>query len=601
MKVEHTRVRIITNISKAFELVWSTHKGYTTLVILVTVLGGLLPALQLLVSKQLINVVVFFIQNNLSPDLHRLIPLFKIIGIQAGLILVGSGISSIQGFFRSLLGELLNNKINLQILQKTNELNVQHFEDDKFYNKLKNATQEGGYRPLQILDSLFSLIQIVLTLSSVIVLLFGLHWLIVPIILVSSFPIFLLQRNYGYQNYQMLRERAPDLRKQQYYSNILMSDWLIKDIRVFRLDKFFIDRYQYFFKKFYQENRRLITKTNRGTFLGSVCSVFGWFLAAGYLIFRTSTHIISIGEFSMYLQAISVTQGQIQALLFGMSGLYSNALFLQNLNEFLSWPIINNSKEENWSEQIEMIELRNVSFRYPGSNKFALKNISFSIDKGQTLALVGKNGSGKTTLVKLLCRLYEPTIGNIFINGKDIKNFTQESYWEKISALFQDYGDYYLTVSENIGLSKLTEISNKDAIEESAIKSGIDRTIKELPNQYKSMLGKWFEDGVQLSGGEWQKIALARMFFRQGQLRIWDEPTTSLDAETESEIVTNINRENEGSINVLVSHRFSIVKSADLILVLENGECVETGVHNELMAKNGIYAKAFRLQANGYV
>jgi ATP-binding cassette subfamily B protein len=248
-----------------------------------------------------------------------------------------------------------------------------------------------------------------------------------------------------------------------------------------------------------------------------------------------------------------------------------------------------------------MIELRNVSFRYPGSNKFALKNISFSIDKGQTLALVGKNGSGKTTLVKLLCRLYEPTIGNIFINGKDIKNFTQESYWEKISALFQDYGDYYLTVSENIGLSKLTEISNKDAIEESAIKSGIDRTIKELPNQYKSMLGKWFEDGVQLSGGEWQKIALARMFFRQGQLRIWDEPTTSLDAETESEIVTNINRENEGSINVLVSHRFSIVKSADLILVLENGECVETGVHNELMAKNGIYAKAFRLQANGYV
>lgn len=589
-------VSIITSIKQAIVLVWATHKGYTAIILFSTILQGFIPAIQLLISKQPINTVVVFLQNGLSSELK----LFTIIGIQAGLILVGSGISSIQGIFRSLLGELLNNKINLQILQKTNELSVQHFEDDKFYNKLKNATQEGGYRPLQILDSLFSLIQIVLTLSSVIILLFGLHWLIVPIIIVSSFPILILQRKYGYQNYRMLRERAPDLRKQQYYSNILISDWLIKDIRVFSLEKFFIDRYQHFFKKFYKENRQLITKTNRGAFIGSVCSVFGWCLAAGYLIFRTSTHIISIGEFSMYLQAISVTQGQIQALLFGMSGLYSNSLFLQNLNEFLSWPIIKNSKEEKWSEPIEMTGLRNVSFRYPGSNSFALKNISFSINKGQTLALVGKNGSRKTTLVKLLCRLYEPTTGEILINGKKIKDFTQESYREKISALFQDYGDYYLSVTENIGLSKLSEINNEAAIEKAASMSGIDSTINNLPNQYKSMLGKWFEDGIQLSGGEWQKIAIARMFFRGSQLRIWDEPTTALDAEAESDIVKIITRDTLGHITILVSHRLSTTRCANLILVIDKGEIIEKGTHQALINLNGEYAYLFDLQSKGF-
>jgi ATP-binding cassette subfamily B protein len=590
----------ISDLARASGLVWKAHPGYTFLVAILTVVQGGLPTVQLWISKLLIDAAAVAIQAGASSSQESLMRLLGLVGMQAGLFFLGSLLSTVQDTARPLLGELLSNQVNLQILCKTNGLEVAFFENEQFYNKLQNAYGEASYRPLEIVSQLFFLARTVVTLSTVILLLLRLHWAILPLILITTLPILLVQSRYGYQNYWMLRERAPELRKQHYFGMLLTSDWFIKEIRVFHLESHLLSLYQSLFGKFFSENRRLIVKRNVSSVIASAGSFLGWFLAAGYVAFRVAQRTITIGDFALYTQAVSVTQGSIQSLLDGLSGLYSNTLFLRNLFEFLSLPARDLSAGKQWTEPIEEIEFRNVSFCYPETDRTVLHNLSFKIGRGQSLALVGKNGAGKTTIAKLMCRLYEPTSGKILINGRDTADCSPQSIQEQIAVLFQDYGHYYLTARENIGVGRTSSSTVPAAVEAAAQRSGADTFIEALPHKYETMLGKWFDDGIQLSGGEWQKVALARAFLRKGSILILDEPTASLDAEAEYEIFRDLARNSLDQITLLISHRFSTVRMADNILVLEEGKCIETGSHEELMMMDGHYAYLFKLQARGY-
>jgi ATP-binding cassette subfamily B protein len=585
------------DIAKASALVWKVHPFYTLLVAVLTLIQGTLPAGQLWIAKLLVDAVAATIQGSTSGSVARLPTLA---GMQAGLMLLSSLLGSVQRVAYALLGELLRNEISLQVLRKTNGLDISFFENEQFYNKLQNAFQETSERPLQIVSQLFRLVQTIVTLSTVIVLLSRLHWALLLLIVATALPILLVQNRYGELNYWMLRERAPELRKQQYVGSVLTSDWFIKEIRMFQLADYFLSIYEKFFAKFFAENRRLIVRRSAADLLASTCSILGWVVSIGYVVVRTVEHTITVGDFVLYTQAISTTQGQIQTLLGELSGLYANTLFIRNLFEFLSLPARNLAAGKRWSEPIEEIEFRNVSFHYPGTEAVVLHDVSFRICRGQSLALVGKNGAGKTTIAKLLCRLYEPTAGEILFNGKNVVDYSPQSLQEQIAVLFQDYGHYYLTARENIGFGRLASLNDMPAIRTAAQKGGADTFIEELPEKYETMLGRWFDEGVQLSVGEWQKVALSRAFLRRDGIIILDEPTSSLDAEAEAAVFENLLNDSSNRTTLLISHRFSTVRMADQILVLEHGRITEMGSHQDLMMVNGHYAYLFKLQAKGY-
>ncbi|MBA4384813.1 MAG: ABC transporter ATP-binding protein [Anaerolinea sp.] len=590
----HTKAwDFITTIYRAGSLAWECHAGYTLLIGILNIVQGGIPAIQLWVFKLLIDVVASGIRESLT---HVLI----LVAAQAGLFLLGNLLSASQETMRTLLGELLTNHINIKILEKANCLEVAFFENEQFYNKLQNAYQEAGYRPLSIVSQLFSLIQTVITFSSMAAMLFGLHWAIVLLILISALPMIIIDNRYGFKNYWMLRERAPELRKRNYYGTLLTSNWFIKEIRLFELENYFLNLNKLLFAEFYSQNKGLILKHNFSNVLASAGSILGWLLATGYVVLRVGTNALSIGDFALYTQTISVTQGQIQAFLRSLNGLYSNSLYLHNLFEFFSLSNRNLSAGKQWREPIEVVEFRDVSFAYPGTSRIVLDNISFKICCGQSLALVGKNGSGKTTLVKLLCCLYKPSSGKILLNGKDISDYSPRSIQKHIAVLFQDFGDYYATAKENIGIGRVDNMANIVEIEEAAKRSGADATINLLSNKYETMLGKMFKDGTELSGGEWQKLALARAFFRNGNILVLDEPTAALDAEAELNVFQDLIDNNKNRITLLISHRFSTVRVADEILVLDNGKCVEFGSHEELIMADGKFAHLFKLQARGY-
>jgi ATP-binding cassette, subfamily B, bacterial len=591
---------IISDVAEAATLVWSADSGYTLLISVLTVVQGILPAIQLWISKILIDTVSVVIQGGESGVQEYLTSLLALISAQGGLLILSTFLATAQETVRPLLGELLSNKTNLKILNKSNNLEIAFFENERFYDNLQNAYKEAYFRPLDIVCQLFNLIQSIIVLISIAVLLMRLHWTVILLILITALPVLIVQNRYGFRNYWMLRERAPELRKQQYYSMLLTSNWFIKEIRTLQLEGYFVDLCRSLFGKFFEENRNLLIKRNTSNMLASTGSNLGWIIAAGYLVLRVLARTITIGDFLLYTQAILAAQGQFQALYVGLSGVYSNSLFIHNLFEFLSQPARKLSEGRKWKEPIQEIEFHDVSFSYPGSDSKVLNKVNFKIQRGQSLALVGKNGTGKTTLIKLLCCLYKPSSGEIYINGKNISDYSPSSVQDQMVVLFQDYGHYYLTAQENIGFGRITKLNEWSLIEKAAKRSGADRLIETLPDKYETMLGKWFEKGVELSGGEWQKVALARAFFRNGSVFILDEPTTSLDAEAEHEVFNDLTKYCANRITLLISHRFSTVRMADKILVLEKGRCIESGSHEELMFKGGYYANLFRLQASGY-
>jgi ATP-binding cassette subfamily B protein len=430
-----------------------------------------------------------------------------------------------------------------------------------------------------------------------------LGWVVAALALIAPIPSFIASSRYGWHGYWLTRRQSPDRRRMGYFLDLLTKDTYNKEIKLFGLGEHFTERWKVIADRFYRENQALLTRRSIMGFLwGSLTTLVtsGTFL---YVALQAIARRLTIGDLTLYTQAVGSVQSSFQGILGSISSLYENGLYLNNLFDFLDYePAIRNRPDAVPLERPLRagIEFRNVSFTYPGKSAPALSDVSFTVDLDETVALVGQNGAGKTTIVKLLTRLYDPDAGQILLAGRDIRDYDLASLRSAIGVIFQDYVTYFFSAAENIGVGRLAEMEDRPRIEAAASQSGADAVIERLPSGYDTTLGRWFDEGYQLSGGEWQKVALARAFMRDADILVLDEPTASLDARAEYEIFARMQRLTEGKMALFISHRFSTVRLADRILVLEGGAIKEDGTHEALLALGGTYAELFNLQAAAY-
>lgn len=594
-----------TELPRILRLVWSTSHWLTISMALISLVNGFLPALSVWITRGLVDSVI---TAAIRPN-HPASGVWLFVGAQLGVNVVQSLLSTLSNISQQLLQERVSNRVQVMVLEKANTLDLAFFEDSEFYDTLRNASEESTYKPMQMISQLFDFVKTLVTLFSMLSLLLSLAWWLAIVALLMPIPSFLSNSRYGWRGYQKMRRESPERRRMQYLFRLLTVDTFNKEVKLFNLAPFFLTQYRELSEKFFQEHKKIVVRR--------YLAGFGWgglttLANSGiyiYVALRAVTGAITVGSLTMYTQAAMQVGSSFQGLLNDLSGIYENNLFVSTLYEFLDYRprILSPGTPQPLPLDLARrgldIEFRGVSFTYPGKDpetEAALKNVSFTIQPGEAIALVGRNGAGKTTIVKLLTRLYDPDAGQILIGGRDIREYALEDLRRAIGVIFQDYVTYYMSAADNVGVGQIDEITNLERVQSSAQKSGAEAVISRLPAGYQTMLGKWFKDGYQLSGGEWQKVALARAFMREAPVLVLDEPTSSLDAQAEYEIFTKFRQLTEGKTAIFISHRFSTVRLADRIFVIEQGTIKESGTHTELLDLNGRYAELFHLQAEAY-
>jgi ATP-binding cassette, subfamily B, bacterial len=591
----------LAGVPQALKLVWQSHRGYTITLAVFSIVFGFIPTISAYISKLLVDAVVSAVQHG-GVEASVQVVVWLIV-IQFGVLLASSLLQTVRDINQQALQELTANRVQLMLMQHANRLDLSFFENPKFYDTLQQAQQQATFRPLAMVQQLFDLVRSLVTFLSMIALIVRLGWLIAIIALLAPIPSFIASSRYGWQGFLMSRRQSPDRRKLAYYLDLLTKDTYNKEIKLFGLGEHFIERWREIANRFYRENRKLVKRRYlMGFAWGSLTTLTtsGTYL---YVALQAVRGLLTLGDLTLYTQAVSQVQSSFQGILGGVSNMYENSLYLTNLFDFLEYtPLIQSPPDavKLVPPLTQGIEFRNVSFTYPGKSEPALREVSFVVRLDETVAIVGQNGAGKTTIVKLLTRLYDPDSGQILLNGRDIRDYDLDSLRQVAGVIFQDYATYFFSARENIGVGKLAEIENREMVQSSAARSGADIAINKLPNGYETTLGRWFDEGYQLSGGEWQKVALARAFMRDAEVLILDEPTASLDARAEYEIFARMKELTEGKMALFISHRFSTVRLADRILVLEEGCIKEDGTHEQLLALGGTYAELFNLQAASY-
>lgn len=590
----------LTDLLRTLQLVWEASPRGLIMLSLLSLLLAFAPAVTLYISKLLLDAVAAAINGELGSIEAAFRSLLLLLLLQVGVNVLRDAFTSLQGATRELLGDALQNRISLRILRKAGELELAQFEDPATYDALQNAYREVGSRPLQVYTQLLTLVQSLITLGSVSALMFQLGPLVVPLILLGTIPGVIVSTRFGTENYRMLRRQASDARVQNYIGRLLTDDTAVKEIRLFDFGGYLLDRWRAYYERFRAQLESLV---RRRSLWGFGASLFSTGMVGGATVLvlrRAAAGNMTVGDFGLFIQGIAQLQSQFSNLLSGFTGVYQNLLYMRNLFEFLELEVRDQNTGEEWSGPINSIEFKDVSFRYPLVDTDVLRSVSFRVERGQALALVGANGAGKTTIVKLMTGLYAPVSGQILVNGQDASRFSPASLRKEMSIIFQDFGEYQMTVRENIALGLDSEKGQQEALGSAAQRAGAAGFIEALPEQYENMLGRWFEGGQNLSGGQWQRVALARLYYRDGSVLIFDEPTAALDANAEFEVIESLRAQSKDRITVIISHRFSTVRLADHIVVLENGVITEAGDHGELLERGGTYAQMFNLQAQGY-
>ena len=590
-------------LPRVFQLVKDSSRGFATGIVALMVGQALIPAAMAWVGKLIVDAVVQAARTGSPADERRVV---EYVLIEFGLMVVSTVLSRGQALLRDLMRASLGNHVNTLILDKAATLELRHFEDAETYDKMQNARREASVRPLSLVLELASLGQQLLILASYAALLARLSWWSTLVIVAASLPAFFAEARFSGESFRLNSWRAPEGRRQNYLEWILTRDSHVKEVKIFGLAPLVLGRYRALFDKFYAEDRQLaLRKSAAGLVLGAL-SLLAFYASYLYMADRAARARISLGDLTLYLAAFRQGQAAIQSALASIGSLYEDGLFVSNLFAYLDIATSGESPRKRpvsaASGRSQMIEFRDVAFRYPGSDRDALRGVNLLIEPGEKLALVGDNGAGKSTLIKLLLRLYDPTQGAILYGGVDLRDFDPRDLRHRIGVLFQDYVRYQFTALENVGLGEVRAIDDRPRIEGAVDRAGARGVIDSLPQKLDTMLGGWFEEGHELSGGQWQKIALARAFMRtDAELLVLDEPTASLDAEAEHDLFVRLKALAADRSAILISHRFSTVRTADRIAVLQGGHISELGSHEALLARDGRYADLFRLQASGYL
>src|SRR5579875_218505 len=596
--LRHIRT-ISTSWRRVLLLIWRTSPGNMTIVLILTCLIGLIPSAQIQVTTHIVQSASDAIRGGRTAQLVSTALMFGV--LQGGLIILSMLLNTIQQFFQMTLQLRLVNNINIQIITKAAELDVQHFENAELYDTLQRANRESTYRPYQIFAQMRSLCSQFVTLLSVVAVLFSLSWWLGLLILLSPLPAVGIQFFYNRRGYDVERERSSDRRRLMYLQYLITNARAVKEIRLFQLGDYLLELYGRLTDAFFKTDVALL---RRQMLISTPLIILGNIIVIGAQLYAIITTIAmgSIGLLVGYTQAITIVQSTMQAFLSSLSLLYQHNLFISNLFEFLDIPgsPIRSGKRQFPHSLRKGIEFRNVSFCYPNTTHMVIRGLNLFLEAGKCVAIVGHNGAGKTTLVKLLARLYEQTEGQILIDDIPIEDYDLASLRKHISVIFQDFIQYEMKLRENIGFGDIEELQNNERIKEAAEQSGAAPIIQGLPEREETTLGRMFEKGHELSIGQWQKIALARAFMRKAPIVVLDEPTSAMDAEAEAELFQRLQKISTNATALLIAHRFSTVRMADRIIVLENGQIVEDGDHEVLMKIDGTYAHLFSLQAAGY-
>ena len=590
----------LKNVPKFLKMVWETNPGMMFSNILLRVFQAGIPVTMLYIGKLIIDEVICL--SNASCEPGSGYSIWDYVAMEFGLVIFSAILSRTVSLLDALLGDLFSIRSSVKLIAHAATLDLPQFEDSTFYDKLERARRQTTSRVVlmgQLLYQFQDIITMVFLAAGLVI--FN-PWLII-LLIVAVIPSFISETYFNRRGYSLARNWTPERRKLDYFRFIGASDQTVKEVKIFGLSPFLQERYASLSEQYYQANRKLaILRAGWGTVLNSLGDG-GYYVAYIYIIRQAIEKIISIGDLTFLAGSFNRMRGLLRGILSRFSAIADSALYLQDFFDFFEMQpeIFSPENAKPLPDPIrEGFTFENVSFAYPNSEKYAVQGISFTLAAGEKLALVGENGAGKTTLVKLLARLYDPTEGRILLDGIDIKEYDLDEYRKKVGVIFQDFVRFQFTVAENIAVGSIEEVENRPQIEHAAQRSLADTVIQKLPNGYDQILGRRFEAGVDLSGGEWQKVALGRAYMREAQLLILDEPTAALDARAEYEVFQRFAALTEGKTAVLISHRFSTVRMADRILVLEKGKMLELGSHEELLEQGGTYAELFNLQAQGY-
>ncbi|WP_020674588.1 ABC transporter ATP-binding protein [Geopsychrobacter electrodiphilus] len=587
---------------RALELVWTTSAKLALIFALLTLVAGVLPAAVAWIGKLIVDGVVAAMGQHQQTGSADTTYVLLFVAAEAGVValIAGSqrGIATCQALLRALMGQ----RINLMILEKALTLRLAHFEDSEFYDKLTRARREASTRPLSLVTRTFGLVQNGISLASYAALLVQFSPWAVLILIAGGIPEFLAEAKFSGDKFRLFRWRSPETRMQMYLETVLAREDYAKEVKLFNLGPKLLERYRTIFAKLFAEDRSLTLRRDSWGFVLGLIGTSAFYAAYAWIALSAIRGLISLGQMTMYLLLFKQGQSAVSASLSAISGMYEDNLYLSNLYEYLEQPVPATEGElQQGPTPGDGVRFEAVTFCYPGSNEPALQQITLHLKPGDSLALVGENGSGKTTLIKLLTRLYLPDTGRILLDGLDLQHWEADALRARIGVIFQDFGRYQFLVGENIGAGDMPHFEDRSRWQEAAQKGMAEPFIDKLPEKYDTQLGKWFKGGRELSGGQWQKIALARAFMRsRADILVLDEPTATMDAAAEATIFEHFRDLSRGKMTILISHRFSTVRMADQILVIDKGRIVEHGSHTDLMQLGGQYAYLFSLQAEGY-
>jgi ATP-binding cassette subfamily B protein len=588
--------------SRALALVWTTHRTLTVTLGLLTLAAGVMPAGIAYLGKLIVDAVVAALAVTQAGNTPSYSSVLVLVGLEALLVAGLAGAQRGIDFCQSLLRVLLSQRVHFLILDKALTLTLAEFEDSELYDKLNRARQEASVRPLSLVNRTFALAQNAVSLASFAGLLFAFSPWAVAILVAAGLPAFVAETKFSGERFRAFQWRSPDRRMLAYLEIVLAREDHAKEVKLFDLGPRLLERFREIFRRIYAEEKRLTIRRDGWGYLLGLVSSAAFYGAYAWIAVATIDQTISLGEMTMYLLLFKQGQSAVAAMLSAVGGMYEDNLYLSNLYDYLEQPVRGaRGSAESGPDENAGIEFDHVSFVYPGTAAPALSDVTLRVRPGQSVALVGSNGSGKTTLVKLLAGLYEPSSGTVRYQGRDLREWDPVALRRRVGVIFQDFNRYQLTVGANIGAGDVAAFDDRQRWSEAAAKGQAAEFIASLPSAYETQLGRWFNNGQELSGGQWQRIALARAFMRSGaEILVLDEPTAAMDAETEAQIFEHFRSLTKGRIAILISHRFSTVRYADHIVVLEEGRIVEQGSHDELIALGGRYAHLFNLQARAY-